>query len=117
MAGMNVKLNGRAIKKGYTMEIERYNITDAKRVASGDMKIQLIAKKRKFLLSYAVLSGAEFDSILQEIDSNNMLINMTYTENGVNKSAVVYCGPIKGRYHRSDMGWYWKDVTFNLIER
>jgi hypothetical protein len=33
------------------------------------------------------------------------------------KSAAVYCGPIRAKKYRTNMGWYWVDVSFNLIER
>lgn len=114
---MIVKINGTTIKSPPDWDIERYNITKAERVATGDMSIELIAKKRKFLLGYSSLSGEEFDFIVALVDGEEMLMDLTYEHNGSLLNAVVYCGPIKARKHRSNGGWVWKNVTFNLIER
>lgn len=114
---MSYKINGTRIKAPFPFVIERYNITDAKRLASGTMNIDLIAKKRKFLLTYDVLSGADYDKLLSLVDTNAMIFNFEYIENGRAKSADVYVGPISSKLHRKNQGWYWKDVTLNLIER
>lgn len=111
------KLNGVIIKSPADFRIERYNITKAGRVASGDMKMELIAKKRKFLFSYAVLSGKEFQKILEQIDGEQMFFDLEYVENGEIKTAKVYVGAITQRKFRTDGVWYWKDVSFDLIEQ
>lgn len=114
---MDIKLNGIAIKQPTNLVIERYNITNAKRLASGKMMMDLIAKKRKFNLTYEVLAGRSLDQILAIIDSNQMFFTLTYTENDTVKTATVYCGQISAQKFRTTGGWYWKNVTFNLIEQ
>ena len=114
---MIVKLNGRAIKTPHSWAVERYKISKAERVASGDMVMDTIARKRKFLVGYTELSGRDLDAILDIVYTDDEFINLEYEENGKMKSAVVYCGPIRAKKYRSNMGWYWVDVSFNLIER
>lgn len=110
-------INGNKIKRPYPFDVERYNITEAVRLASGDMQMDLIAKKRKFLLAYDYMSGAEYDYLRSLIDTDEVFFNFGYVDNGRQEEAVVYAGPIKARLHRTHMGWYWKDITVNLIER
>ena len=114
---MIVKLNGKIIKSPHSWEVERYRISKAERVATGDMVMDTIAKKRKFLVGYTELSGRDLDAILNIIYTDNEFINLEYEENGKMKSAVVYCGPIRAKKYRTNMGWYWVDISFNLIER
>ena len=110
-------INGNKIKRPHSFDVERYNITEAVRVASGDMQMDLIAKKRKFLLAYDNMSGAEYDYLRSLIDTNEVFFTFGYVDNGRQEEAVVYAGPIRAKLHRTHMGWYWKDITVNFIER
>lgn len=114
---MIVKLNGRTIKTPHNWEVERYKISKAERVASGNMVMDTIARKRKFLVGYTELSGRDLDAILDIVYTDDEFIDLEYEENGKMKSAVVYCGPIRAKKYRTNMGWYWVDISFNLIER
>lgn len=120
---MILKIGGVDIKqpKKENFKISKYNITKSGRVANGDMTMELIAKKRKFFFTYDVISGADLDVILSQIDSNQMFFDITYEENNMVKSANVYVGEIGQQYFRvadkTTREWYWRDFTFNLIER
>lgn len=114
---MVVSLGGVAIKQPTDLEIELYDLTKSGRLGSGKMVIDIIAKKRKFNFTYEVLSGAELEKIKSVIDSMNPFVTLVYIENGVQKSAVVYRGALKYRRFRTDGVWYWKNVTFSLIEQ
>lgn len=102
-------------------KISKYNLTKSGRVANGKMTMELVAKKRKFFFSYPVISGPDLEKILSVIDSDAMFFNITYEENNVVKSAEVYVGEIGADYFRvadsTTNTWYWKNFTFNLIER
>lgn len=112
-----LKLNTTTIKKPKSFRISKYNLTKSGRVASGKMVMDLIAKKRKFELSYDVISGTDWNTILNIIDSQTMFFTLTYTENNAEKTATVYVGEISADKFRTDGVWYWKNVTFNLIEQ
>lgn len=111
------KLNDTVIKRPTEFSIEKYNLTKGERTGSGLMKIRYIAAKRKFLFNYTVISGPELDAILNVINTVELFFTLTYEENSVVKTAKVYVGAIKSKKFRSDGVWYWKDVSFDLIEQ
>ena len=115
---MVLKLGGIVIKQPKDFDIEKYNITKSGRVASGKMVMDLIAKKRKFLFAYDIISGTALTSILSVIDTDNVFFKIEYTENSNEvKEATVYVGSIKAKKFRTDGVWYWKNVAFDLIEQ
>lgn len=114
---MDITLGGISIKQPTKFDIEKYNLTKSGRVASGLMKMEIIAKKRKFLFQYDVISGTDLDTILGVIDTNTAFFTIGYKENEVAKTATVYSGAISATRFRTDGKWYWKDVKFDLIEQ
>lgn len=112
------RLNGVSIKEPTTLGIEKYRLTKSGRVASGKMTMDHIARKRKFTFSYDVISSVDLDKILAIIDNDtSVFYTFSYNENNVAKSAIVYAGAIKGTKFRTGSIWYWKNVTFDLIEQ
>jgi hypothetical protein len=110
-------LNGRTIKQPTSFRIEKYNLTKAGRTSDGTMHLDFIAAKRKFYFEYEVLAGDELDTILDVIGGTTMFFDITYKDNNVNYSATVYVGAISKKQFRTDGVWYWKDVSFDLIEQ
>lgn len=115
----NFFINGKPIKKPSTFKKERYNVTTMERLANADMVGDLVAKKRKFYFTYEAITARDLDKILEAIwDTNQLFYTLSYPENGVQKSAVVYVGSIPAELHNArGPEWVWKNVTFNLIER
>ncbi|MNH36298.1 hypothetical protein D3C79_970730 [compost metagenome] len=112
------RVNGEAIKAPSEFGYEYYNLTKSGRVASGKMTMEIIAQKRKFSFSYEVMSGADMANI------RNLLFNpkipffsFEYDDESGVQVAVVYSGAIKAIKFRSHMGWYYKSVSFDLIEQ
>jgi hypothetical protein len=98
--------------------IERYSGTKAGRTADYTMHIDLIAKKKKFIFKYDVLSGSELKTIADIVDGDTMFFEITYIDDiGTVQSKTVYAGALKYFNFRSDQGYYWKDVQFDLIEQ
>ncbi len=112
-----ISISGVTIKTPHTFVIERYNITQAGRVADGTMTMDLIAKKRKFLFEYRVISGIDMKRILDIIDGTNMFMPVAYKESNVIKTAECYVGHIPSTIFRTDGPWYYTDVNFDLIEQ
>lgn len=112
-------VNGVAIKNPSSYKIERYNVTNMERLANAEMVGDLIAKKRKFYFTYDAITAGELDVILNAIwETNSIFYPLTYTENGVAKSAVVYTGSIPSELHSAkSKEWVWKNVSFNFIEK
>lgn len=118
MAKVLYKINGVTIKSPPNgIEIEKYNLTKAERTADGKMKMELIAKKRKFILKYPVISTQEVNLIEKLIDSNEMFFNFEYEEDNVKKNARVYTGGLKKLPAWRDSVWYWQDYEVHLIEQ
>lgn len=114
-----VKISGVEIKQvpneGFSME--RYNLTKSGRVASGKMTMDLIAKKRRLDLTYDVLSGAEFQQILNLIDGDKMFFNVEWKDHSGWHAATCYAGAIPNTHFRGNSGYYYKGVKFALIEQ
>jgi hypothetical protein len=116
-----LKINGVEIKVPSALKIQRFNLTKSGRVASGLMSMDLIAKKVKLEVNYEVLSGTEVRKIRDLIDGNDIFFDITFEEeDGTLKTITGYAGAIdmdKYRTPRQGGGWYWKNVSFALIER
>jgi hypothetical protein len=116
---MDIRIDGIPIKQPTSFKISRYNLTKSGRVASGDMTMDLIGKKRKFFFEYDVINLEDMEKLLSLIDNDNMFFQINYVENGKSKSATVYVGEIsQDRFRTGGLsGWYWKGFNFNLIEQ
>lgn len=116
-------INGMPIKNPTGWKVEVYTLTKSTRVANGDMMMDFVANKRKFILTYASITNHELDPIIEQLwhgleQSRNCFHTFMYPDNGVMKSAIVYAGSIPRNLHRGDSKtWVWKDVSFSLIER
>lgn len=112
------KINGTPIKRPSNFKIERYNVTNLERLANAEMCGDLIAKKRKFYFTYEAIQSDDLDKILDLIwETNSLFYTLTYVENNVEKTAIVYSGAIPSDLYRTGSKWVWKNVTFSLIEK
>lgn len=112
------KINGTAFKRPDSFKIERYNLTDLQRIASGDMCGDLIAQKLKFYFTYDAITSDELETILNLIwNVTDLFFTLSYVENNVSKTAQVYVGSIPTELVRTGAKWVWKGVTFSLIEQ
>lgn len=120
MGQYNPSINGVPIKNPHSFRIEHYNITKSKRLGSGKMVSELVAKKRKFAIGYTAISGQELDIILSLVNSDSIFFTFGYYENGIYKEAICYAGAIPyDRFRSAPPGgqWYWKDLKFDIIEQ
>ncbi|MNU64659.1 hypothetical protein D3C71_539410 [compost metagenome] len=116
---MAFKINGEVIKNPPEFSYEYYNLTKSGRVASGKMTMEIIAQKRKFTFSYPVMSGADMQKLRSLIFNATIpFFSLEYDDESGQSVAVVYSGAIKAtRFRTGKMGWYYKNVTFDLIEQ
>jgi len=112
-----LKVNNTTIRNPQDFTIEKYDITKAGRVANGAMTLELVAKKRKFLLRWEVISGTDLAAIHAQIDTNVMFFTFSYRENGATYTAVCYSGAKHAKQFRPEGVWYWTDVSFDFIEQ
>lgn len=113
----HIKINGIPIRNPNNMKVDSYNLSKSGRVASGLMNMEIIAKKWKIETTYEVISAAEMDIILGQIDNGTAFFLVEFLYQGTYKTATMYVGDISRTRYRTEMGWYWKDVSFNLIEQ
>lgn len=112
------KINGVPFKRPTSFKIERYNVTNLARVATGEMVGDLVAKKRKFYFTYDAITSREIQHILDLIwETEDIFYTLSYVENNVVKTATVYVGSIPSELARTGGEWVWKNFTFNLIEQ
>lgn len=81
------------------------------------MRMDLIAKKRKLMLEYEIISASDMNTILRLIDTNQMFFNVEYEVPEGKGSMICYVGEIPSDYFRRRSGWYWRNVSFSLIEQ
>ena len=112
------KLNGTVFKRPDNFKIERFNVTNLQRIASGEMCGDLIAKKRKFYFTYNSITSDQLEEIFNLIwETDDLFYELSYVENNTVKTAKVYVGSIPTELVRTGAKWVWKGVTFNLIEK
>lgn len=116
-AGNLKKLNGVTVATPTSFFIDRFKITKSGRVGSGKMVIELIDKKHKLYFTYDVISGTDLEVLYGILFSDDNFITATYTENGTEYTKTMYVGPLHAEEYRTQGKWYWKNVTFNLIEQ
>ena len=115
-----ITLNGVTIKqpKPGDFGIERYTLSTAGRVASGTMKLEIVAKKTKLTFKYDVLKGSELKTIADIVDGNTAFFDVVYMDdNGEVKTITVYAGALKYDNFRTVQGIYWTNVAFDLIQQ
>jgi len=116
-----VKLDGVTIKNpSVPIQISKYPVTRAGRVASALMAIDYLADKTTFGFEYEAIRHDELQVILNIIhDFPTMFHTLTINENGVEQNYTVYPGAVKKQLLRSDNNgyWYWQAVSFQLIEQ
>ena len=117
---MDILINDVKVKSPSSYEVGRFILSKAERNAAGLMNADIIAKKVKLFLKYNNLSSAEYDLIDAQLNGSNFFFPVTYADAiGRTHTKTMYVGEIRTPLARQDPigGWYWKDVTFNLIER
>lgn len=114
----NFQIDGVTIKRPHSFKTEFYNITKSNRLANGDMSMDLIAQKRKFYFTWDAIDANDAKTILDLLwYSKKVFYTLTYVEDNITKTAVVYTGSIPKELHMSGDVWVWKNFSFNLIER
>ena len=116
-----IKLNGNTIRNPTVpIQISKYPVTKAGRVASALMTIDFLAEKSTFKFEYDVISYANLQTILNILHNfPTMFHTLNINENGVEANYTVYPGAVIKSVFRSDNNgyWYYKDVSFQLIEQ
>lgn len=110
-------INGTAVKNPSTLTETSHNLTKSGRNASGLMAMDIIARKVTLDVTYEAISGKEMSKLLSLIDGGKPFFKVDYLYEGKREIITCYAGAIKKTYFRTSGGWYWKDVSFALIEQ
>ena len=123
MAFSGFMIDGVRIKNPSGFNPEFYTLTKSTRVANGDMVMDFVANKRKYNLTWSVISSRELDPII-ELLWNKLAITkecfhwLEFDDDIRHYKVRVYAGSIALTLHRGDgRVWIWKDVKISLIER
>lgn len=117
MTQPHLKINGVPIKNPTDLKRSTYNLTKSGRNADGRMSMDIIARKITLEITYAVLSEEDMDLITSLIDNGSAFFRVDHLYHNKYETFTAYAGAIGSTHFRHDLGWYWKDVTFSLIEQ
>lgn len=113
-----LKINTAAILTPSDFSVGIMDITKADRSASGKMKIQKIATKRKIEVTYKYLSRSQLATLLQSISSTFFTVEYPDPQTGTLRSGTFYCGDRNAAaMDYIDGTIRWKDIKFNFIEQ
>jgi len=114
-----MKLGGTTLPEPQGFEREWYKLVKAGRVASGKMTLEVIARKRKFTLSYNTLTGSDFATLVSVIDTNDAFLTFEFPESdGSTSTCTVYTGALKSLFYMNTASKkLYKDISFALIEQ
>ena len=113
-----IRISGTLIPapSGYSIGI--MDISKAERNAAGTMVIDRIATKRKIDIQWAFLSREDASQVLKLVAPVFFEVEYTDPQDDVIKTGMFYCGDRKAGAlgYQDGVIWY-KDISFNLIER
>lgn len=121
-----IKINSVIIPTPSDYSVSVNDISKAERMASGIIKIDIIATKRKIELSYRYLSQVDLASILQSFQigtgtsAQYSFFTVEYPDpvTGALRTGTFYVGDRSaGAIDYQNNTMRWKDIKFNLIEQ
>lgn len=113
-----IKINDVKIPNPSTYQIGIYDISKASRVASGDIRIERVATKRKINLSWMYLPEKELSDLLNLVSPVFFTVEYTNPETDLIETGTFYCGDRTVdtlRYYKGRM--VYGNIKLNLIER
>ncbi|MDD5098613.1 MAG: hypothetical protein PHD31_02790 [Candidatus Pacebacteria bacterium] len=114
--GQVITLNGTTIKNPTEFHIENYKLTrETGRLINGDMTMDYVALKKKFILNYESITGTNLKTIMDILDTSTMFFTLTYKDNEGTQTKTVYAGAIPQLQYRTDGVWLYKDVELSRI--
>ncbi len=112
-------INGITIKTPSHFKVSMFRITsNAERTASGKMKMDIIAIKRRLDLRYELISETELKKILDALESRTFhTVVYPDPQRGENAQIVAYAGDINTDAWQKVGNRYWRNVPIALIEQ
>lgn len=113
-----VTLNGMQLPNPGNIDVGRFTLTKSGRAASGNMNMEIIARKRSVTISYSHLADADLKAVLNQLESRTFH-TLTYPDPQDGTATItVYAGDVTYKpWRRQDSSWWWKEIQIPLIER
>ena len=98
--------------------VGRFDLTQSERAASGKMKMQIIATKRRVDVTWKHLPDSELKTILDTITARKPFFPLTYPDAGEDLTMTCYAGDIvTSLWHTIGGIRYWEEVSIAFIEQ
>jgi len=113
-----VQIAGVTVKTPSEIKIGRFDLTKSGRTASGKMKMELIATKRRVDCTWKMIRDDELKLIIDTITANKPFFSFTYPDAGGQQTMRCYAGDINtSLWHTINGVRYWSEVTIAFIEQ
>ena len=100
------------------VKVGRFDLVKARRAASGRMKMEYIATKRRVDVTWTYLPDPELEKILDILAANKPFFVLEYPDAGGTKTMTCYAGDIDtSLWHTMNGMRYWKEVSIAFIEQ
>ena len=110
---------GLGVPKVADLKVGYYDLTKARRVASGDMKIEYITTKRRVDVVLKMIKDSDLGQVLSVIGANKPLLQIEFAEAGKPMGQMTcYVGDITTTlWHTINGVRYWEEVSLAFIEQ
>jgi hypothetical protein len=114
-----LKIAGVTIKTPSEIKIGRFDLTKARRTASGKMRMQIIRKNiRRIDCIWKMIPDNEWENILDVITANKPFFTLEYPDAGGSNTITCYAGDITtSLWHEKNGVRYWEEVSIPFIEQ
>lgn len=100
------------------VKVGRFDLTKANRTASGRMKIEYIATKRRVDVVWRYIPDADLQVILNLLAANKPFFTLEYPDAGGQQTMTCYAGDIlTSLWHTKNGIRYWEEVSIPFIEQ
>jgi len=113
-----LKINGVRVPTPSSYQIGIYDLSKAERVASGLLKIERIATKRKIELTWFYLTKEQLSNLLNLVSPVSFDVEYIDPQTNTLKTGNFYCGDrLVEAFDYNNGRIRYKNIRFNLIER
>ena len=113
-----LKIAGVTVKTPNDIKIGRFDLSKSGRAASGKMKMDIIATKRRVDVVWKMLPDDELQKIIDTITANKPFFSLEYPDAGGQQTMTCYAADIvTSLWHTKNGIRYWEEVSIPFIEQ
>jgi len=114
----DIYIAGIKVARPADVKVGRFDLTKAERTASGKMRMEYIATKRRVDVVWQYLPDSELQKILDILASHKPFFTLQYPDAGGQQTMTCYAGDINtSLWHTINGVRYWKEVSIAFIEQ